>query len=98
MHLKLIERIAGFRPPTCPWRAFYDPLVQEVLKLAHFAPDGNLAAAWGDDPEQILIDAFFVYDQAKKRTLAEDIKLQRQKEQREAEAAKRSGRSFKFRK
>lgn len=90
-HLKLIERVAGHRPPTCPWRAFYDPLVREVVALAPFATEGNLGAAWGDDPPQLLIDAYATYAAARNRTLAEDEKLRAEQEKREIEAQKRRG-------
>jgi hypothetical protein len=91
-HLKIIEKTTGHRPTTCPWRAFYEPIVKEVLPLSSFERNGNLAAAWGDDPPSILIEAFAVYDAAKERTRAEDEKIAQQKLDRERKAAAARGR------
>lgn len=92
VHLKIIERITGHQPDTCPWRAFYEPIVQEVLPLSGFARNGNLAAAWGDDPAHLLVDAYSAYDNAKERTLAEDEKIAREKAERERKTAIARGR------
>lgn len=35
--LDTIERVTGQRPDTCPWHAFQDPLVVEVLDLYRMA-------------------------------------------------------------
>jgi hypothetical protein len=66
--------------------------VKETIPLSGFAKNGNLAAAWGDDPPSILIEAFAVYDGAKERTRAEDEKIAQQKLERERKAAAARGR------
>jgi hypothetical protein len=86
-----MERIVGHRPVSCPWRAYYDPLVREVMALSWAVEEGNLAAATGDDPPAILLDAVGMYRQALSATLAEDRRLaeEERKAQKEArEAAK----------
>ena len=70
-----MERITGHRPVSCPWRAYYDPLVREVMALSWAVDDGNLAAATGDDPPAILLDAVGMYRQSMSATLAEDRRL-----------------------
>jgi hypothetical protein len=92
VHLRIIEKITGHRPPTCPWRVFYEELVHEVIALTPFAPDGNLSAALGPDPAAVLVDAWGVYESAKRRTVAEDEKLARQKIERDRKAAEARGR------
>jgi hypothetical protein len=70
-----IERITGHRPVSCPWRAYYDPLVREVMALSWSVESGNLGAALGDDPPAVLVDALGVYRSALAATLAEDRRL-----------------------
>lgn len=70
-----IERITGHRPVSCPWRAYYDPLVREVMSVSWAAEAGNLAAALGEDPPAVLVDALGVYRSALAATLAEDRRL-----------------------
>lgn len=84
--LGMIERIAGHRPPTCPWRAFSDPITQDVLEVA-WAKGGSLASAVGADADHKLMQAMGVYRRAVAMTRAEDQRIERQK--REAEAARR---------
>ena len=39
--LEVIERIAGDRPTTCPWRGNSEPLVMDVLKAHNLARVGE---------------------------------------------------------
>ena len=41
--LSAIEDYTGHRPVSCPWRAFFDPFVQRVLKAYRFFESGQLA-------------------------------------------------------
>lgn len=74
-----IERITGYAPPTCPWRATYDPLVKEVLELWGAVEDGYLDTALGDDPPAILIDALSCFRRAYQATKTNDDKLRMEK-------------------
>jgi hypothetical protein len=65
----------GHRPPTCPWRAYYDPLVREVMSLAWAIEGGNLPAVIGDDTPAILVEAIGVYRMAVMSTSAEERRL-----------------------
>lgn len=73
--LDMIEHLTGSRPPTCPWRALYAPLVQEVLAAMTFDENGNLGAALGDDPPGILIEGIAAFKSALAATRLEDMKL-----------------------
>lgn len=85
-HLDVIEHVTGSRPPTCPWRAMYHPLVQEVLQVMALDENGNLAIAVGNDPPGLLVDAISVYKLALGATRAEEAKLRAAKAKREREA------------
>lgn len=65
-----IESITGVRPAGCPWRAFYDPLVGEVMQIATLAERGIAMAALGNDPPAILIDALALYERCRSQTSA----------------------------
>lgn len=43
----------GDEPPACPWWAFHDPDVCEVLNAHDFW--GDLSQWWGDDPPYWLV-------------------------------------------
>lgn len=56
-----IRNWTGERPITCPWRAFYDPLVRDVLSIYPFFSSGQLAIILGNDPPLYLIEAVSYY-------------------------------------
>lgn len=56
-HLDVIERLTGHRPPTCPWRAFFDPLVAAAIKLSNASDGGYVTAKLGLDPPEVLLEA-----------------------------------------
>lgn len=64
-HLDIIEEITGQRPPTCPWRAFYDPLVMHTMGLTIDADGGYAMATLGDDPAPLLVDALRIFRSAR---------------------------------
>ena len=76
----MIEGVAHSRPPTCPWRAFREPLVHEVLELSAAFDPPNLGAVLGQDPPALLVDAVLHYQSALKATWADDSRLRREKE------------------
>lgn len=84
-YLTTIERVTGHAPTTCPWRAFYDPLVREVLDIS-WADDGNLAAVIGMDPPYQLVQALGVYKRAVTMTRAEEERIQRDERKAKADA------------
>ena len=53
----MIERVAGAAPETCPWQAYGDPFVGEVLDLWRIASTGDgvsIASVWQMDPADVL--------------------------------------------
>jgi hypothetical protein len=70
-----MERITGHKPPTCPWRAMYAPIVREVMEVLDLDESGNLAVAIGSDPPGILVDAIGVYKRAAEAVRNEDQML-----------------------
>ena len=60
-YFKAIEKWTGERPNTCAWRAFYDPLVKDVLKIYQFYTSGQLAIILGADPPLYLLEAVAYY-------------------------------------
>lgn len=85
--LDLIEHVTGYRPPTCPWRALYHPLVQEVLNVMALDENGNLAVAVGTDPPGLLVDALVAYKLALGAARNEEAKMRAEARKREREAA-----------
>lgn len=85
--LKVIQSLTGHRPPTCPWRAFYEPIVREVLDVAWAIEGGNLPAALGPDPDYIVMQGVSVYRRALLSTKADDMKLDQEERERKREAA-----------
>ncbi len=74
-YLTTIEKVTGHAPATCPWRAFYEPIVREVVAVAWAVPDGNLEAAIGTDAPYVLVQAIGVYQRAKEATIADETRL-----------------------
>lgn len=60
---KVVTEQTGHECSTCPWRAFYDPLVQFAWKL-HGTDNATRAAYLGDDPPALWLDALLTYGQA----------------------------------
>jgi len=86
-HLQVIGRVTGYEPTTCPWRAFYHPLVREVLAVM---PMLELAGAAGSalppNTPGILLDAIAHYRAAVASTQHEETKLRMAAAKREREA------------
>lgn len=80
-HIDAVERVTGHRPPTCPWRAMYEPLVKEAISAA-WDPSFML----GPDPEHRLKQAVSVYARSRDVTVAAETK-QRAEEDKAKRAA-----------
>mgnify|MGYP000520523539 CR=1 FL=1 len=76
-HLTAIDRVTGHRPPTCPWNAFNEPIVQEVLAVRWSVEEGNLGVTLGPDPVHKVVQAIGVYTRALKAAKAEEEQAQR---------------------
>jgi len=94
-HLRTIEHTAGYRPPTCPWRAMSEPIVREVRAIAWAIDPANLHAALGPDPDAKLVQSIGVYRAARVGTEADETRLRNEESASErrarAAAAKAAG-------
>lgn len=65
---ELVEKVTGHpaESVTCPWSAFSDPDVREVIAAHEFWPAVEFWA--GDDPEWWLIEGLRVYHRALEAT------------------------------
>jgi hypothetical protein len=88
--LRVIKTIAGYRPATCPWRAFYEPIVQEVLAMRWAVEGGGLNSVLGPDPDYIVVEAHGVYHRALKSTLAEEERVIAKEQLAKIEAQRRA--------
>lgn len=87
--LGAIESLVGYRPTTCPWRAFYHPLVTEVMDVVALSSEHLGLAYLGTDPPAILVDAIALYLRCKAATLAHFMEADRKKREAERAAAQR---------
>ena len=62
--LAAVRSVVGVEPPTCPWRAFGDPRVREVLRCFRWYEKGQVREAWGDDPPAWLVQALDIFARA----------------------------------
>jgi len=62
--LGAVKRVMGLAPDTCPWNAFADPEVGEVLRGYDFSEPGQLAFYAGDDPSWRLVEGIQHYHRA----------------------------------
>lgn len=73
--VQTIERVAHIAPSTCPWRAYSEPIVREVMAVAWAIDPPNLSTALGPDPDHKLVQAIGIYRRAKLATEADETKL-----------------------
>lgn len=83
-----IQVLLNIEVPTCPWRAFYDPLVKEVISVYWAKEGGNLGAVIGQDAPGILVDAIGVFVRALEMTKGEDRKIAEEERKRRNETEK----------
>lgn len=83
-----IKHLTGHHPPSCPWRAYYSPLVGEVVRVAGLLAANAAPIALEDDPPAIVIDGLSVYLGAKNATEVHDGEIRRKEWERERNAPK----------
>ncbi len=91
-HVIDIERWTGDRPDGCPWRAFYDPVVQNVLIAYRFFESGQLAQYWGADPPRLYIDAIAHYHVVRRRVIDKKMEQDRLERERKRKQEQSGGR------
>lgn len=80
--LSVIEDVTGHRPPSCPWSAFSDPLVRDVLHAYRFFESGQLSIGIGDDPPARLVEGIALYHTSVQHLQADDIQRRREENKR----------------
>jgi len=78
-----IEKLTGYRPPTCPWRVFYDPIVKKTVDIAIAAEKGLGMAEIEADTPAIWLDAIKIYLAAKASVRNHDDEVERKKREQE---------------
>jgi len=79
--LDVIERQTGARPPTCPWKAFEDPVVRDTLELyraSRIGSDAHLASVRVLNPPHHLWLGVQHYSHALQK-VREELAAQREK-------------------
>lgn len=76
---------------TCPWRAWSNPIVLDVLNAAKWFESGQVQLRLGKDPPHYLLEGIDVYESACARVRADKWERERQKseQERKANSAKR---------
>ena len=62
--LDLVEQVTGCRPKGCPWRAFWDEDVGQVIRVHPLYRKGQASLAIGPHSPAWLVDALRIYDTA----------------------------------
>ena len=84
----VVEKLSGCRATTCPWSAFFDPLVIAVLAAYPYYESGQLAFALGNDPPAVMVEAIECYHTALARVRdAQEVERKAEKENNAAHSA-----------
>ena len=83
---KAIEEVTGSKISECPWRAFFDPDVADVLRAYDFWESGQCGEYWGSDPEFWLVEAVRAYHTALERCRADVRKVERERREQQNKA------------
>lgn len=68
-----MKHITGTEPRTCPWRAFDNPIVRDVVRAHQWFESGNLSQRLGSRIPYVLIQGLEVFDQAVNATDGERL-------------------------
>jgi hypothetical protein len=72
--LDALEHVMGERADACPWWAFHDPNVIQVLQAHDWFP--NCSEWWGPDPEWWIVAGVRHFHRALDRARADAIKTE----------------------
>lgn len=82
-----IRHLTGRAPPSCPWRAFYSPLVDAVVNISRLGRRNLGHLALEDDPPALILDGLNVYLAARDATEAHDAEMRRKENEAQQRAA-----------
>lgn len=86
MQQRRITEVTGVEPHGCPWRAWSDPVVQDVAEAYAWDERGQLAMWWGADPPNHLVEGLHVFRRAQLRATNRFMREQLDKRKREAKS------------
>ena len=75
--LAVVRSVCGTAPRTCPWAAFREPRVQEVMRAYRWAEKGQAREAWGDSPPAWLKRGVEVFGSALEAAKADVLDTER---------------------
>jgi hypothetical protein len=81
-YFKSVENWTGDRPLSCPWRAFYDPFVKDILTLYPFYLSGQLSLVIGQDPPLYLLQGLAYYHTKIETIRGKQMEAEREKSKR----------------
>lgn len=76
--MRVCEHLTGDRPPTCPWAAFRDPAVADIVNMHRAAKTGDghhLASVLQLDPPQLVWEGIQHYHQVFSSIVGHDREL-----------------------
>ena len=79
-----IQDSTGHPYPGCPWHAFSEPIVGDVLDVYPRLKDGTLGVFLGPRPPVRLLEAIGLYDRQLTKLLADERKKAEQRAKNEA--------------
>lgn len=76
-----MRRETGYEPPTCPWEAYSDPVVQAGIKLGNRLDKFSIPL---DEELAVVVDAYELISRTQSHLEAKDRKTERERRQAEA--------------
>ncbi len=81
--------MTGHRPPTCPWRSLYDPLVRDVMSLARAQQHELTTIKLNEHSPGIWVEGLIEFLSARESVRTQDMEAERERRKRQAEANRR---------
>lgn len=75
-----LEDYTGYRPVSCPWRAFFDPFVQRVVRAYDFFESGQLSWAVSK-PSHRLVDGVAFYHRVDNTVWSKQLRQEREEQE-----------------
>lgn len=72
-----MRAVCGTAPQACPWAAFREPRVQEVMRAYRWSEKGQAREAWGDHPAAWLKRGVEVFGAALEAARADVLDTER---------------------